>query len=158
MRVRIIEVDSDGSWFSGDGATNITRDRTAPLGEVIPADGSGFSRSGGPDAEVEEQADQPIAIGTSTGPVVTGEVKQAPAEGRGPRLLRAPRALSDSERDRRAYGHASSASALVRSAHEGMREGLPAQEAELAQEEKSNPEIEYGTGGREAEEERPAGR
>ena len=92
VRVKIVEVESDESWSSDEENTGVTKDAIMPLGEVTPAGGDGLSHSGGPEAETEEQVDQLMGVGSSIGLVSDGEVKQASANEKGPRILRAPRA------------------------------------------------------------------
>ena len=97
VRVKIVEVDSDDSWSSDEETTKTTRGRKVPLEEVAPAEESGLSHSGGPEAEMEEAIGQPVGAGYSIGPVSHGEAGQAQREGKGPRILRAPKAPTQKE-------------------------------------------------------------
>ena len=92
VRVEIKEVESDDSWSSEEETDITTRDTIMPLGEVDPAEGDGFSHSGGPGAEIEERDGQSVGVGTSTGPSPNVEAGGAPDEEKGPRILKAPRA------------------------------------------------------------------
>ena len=92
VRVKIGEVDSDDSWSSEEETEDITRETIMPPGEVDPAEKDGLSHSGGPGAEIEEQDGQSVRAGASIGPSPNGEAREAPDEGKGPRILKAPRA------------------------------------------------------------------
>ena len=92
VRVEIKEVESDDSWSSEEETDIITRETIMPLGEVDPAEKDGVSHSGGPGAEMEEQDGQSMGAGASIGPSPNGEAREAPDEGKGPRILKAPRA------------------------------------------------------------------
>ena len=92
VRVEIKEVESDDSWSSEEETDNNTHDTIMPLGEVDPAEGDGLSHSGGPGAEIEEQEGKSVGGGSSIGPSPNGKAEEAPAEEKGPRILKAPRA------------------------------------------------------------------
>ena len=92
VRVEIKEVECDDSWSSEEETDVITRDTIMPLEEADPAEGDGLSHSGGPGAEIEEQDGQYVGGGASIGPPSNVEAEEAPDEGKGPRILKAPRA------------------------------------------------------------------
>ena len=87
VRVSITEVESDDSWSSDEDEDPVTRNRLTPLEEVAPAEESGLSHSGGPEAEMEEAVSQPAGAGASIGPASHGEARQAHREGKGFRIL-----------------------------------------------------------------------
>ena len=92
VRVKIEEVESDDSWSSEEETEEVTRHTLMPLGEVGPAEEDGLSHSGGPGAEIEEQEGKSVGGGSSIGPSPNGKAEEAPAEEKGPRILKAPRA------------------------------------------------------------------
>ena len=75
VRVSITEVERDDLWSAEEDNEPVTRNRLSPLEEVVPAEGSGLSHSGGPEAETEEHSGQSVGVGASIGPSPNGEAR-----------------------------------------------------------------------------------